>query len=131
MEFIRYNNNPKSKRTGDCVVRAIALVTNRSWEAIYSELAEQGIKEGLMPNSRENWKKYLKKLGYEMQKMPKKENGKRFTIEEFANQLAKENKTYIIKVAKHLTVVKNKNLYDTWNCSTRCVGNYWIIEREQ
>ena len=34
---------------------------------------------------------------------------------------------YIVKVANHITVVKNKELYDTWNCSNKSVGNYWII----
>lgn len=131
MEFIRYNNNPKNKKTGDCVVRAIAFVTNRSWEFVYMALAQLGVDSGLMMNNNKNWQKYLEILGYKKQRMPKKEDGKRYTIQEFADQLADEEQTYIISIAKHLTIVKGKNLYDTWNCSNRCVGNYWIMERKQ
>ena len=40
MEFIKYNNNPKNKITNDCVIRAIALGTNRNWKDIYMELTE-------------------------------------------------------------------------------------------
>lgn len=127
MEFIKYNKNPKNKKTTDCVIRAIATATNKEWENIYKELAEQGIKKGLMINDRNNWKAYLKSLGYEQQKMPRKEDRTRYTLEKFCDELAEENKIYIIKVAGHLTCVKDKKLYDTWNCSNKCVGNYWII----
>ena len=127
MEFIKYNKNPKNKKTNDCVIRAIATATNSSWEYIYSQLAEQGLKNGLMINDRRNWIKYLKNLGYEKQAMPRKEDRTRYTLEEFATEIAEEDKIYIVKLAKHITVIKNKNLIDTWNCSYKCVGNYWVI----
>lgn len=125
--FIKYNNNPKNKKTGDCVIRAISFATKKSWENTYKELAELGIKNCLILNDTNNWRKYLKLLGYEQQKMPRKADNTRYTVDEFCNELAKENTTYIIKVAGHITVVKDKNLYDTWDCSNKSVGNYWII----
>lgn len=128
MKFIQFNINPKNKITKDCVIRAIATATNKTWESIYRELAELGIKKGLMINDRNNWKAYLKNLGYEKQNMPRREDRTRYTLEEFCDELAKTNVTYIVKVANHITVVKNKDLYDTWNCSRKSVGNYWIIE---
>lgn len=127
MEFIKYNNNPKQKRTNDCVIRALSLGLNKSWKDVYKDLTNLGIKKGLMLNDRNNWKQYLKDFGYKMEKMPKKLNGKRYTVEEFINELAYNKQTYIIKIANHLTVVKDKKLYDTWNCKNKCVGNYWII----
>lgn len=127
MEFVNYNNNPKQKRTDDCVIRALSLGLNKSWEDVYKDLTNLGIKKGLMLNDRNNWKQYLKDFGYKMEKMPKKLNGKRYTVEEFINELAYNKQTYIIKIANHLTVVKDKKLYDTWNCKNKCVGNYWII----
>ena len=128
MKYIEYNINPKNKKTGDCVIRAIAFATNKEWEKIYLELAEQGIRKGLMLNDPRNWKKYLDNLGYKVQKMPRKINNKRYSLEEFCDKIAEEDKTYIVKIASHLTAVKDKNLYDTWNCSRKYVGNYWVIE---
>lgn len=128
MKFIQFNINPKNKITKDCVIRAIATATNKTWESVYRELAELGIKKGLMINDRNNWKAYLKNLGYEKQNMPRREDRTRYTLEEFCDELAKPNVIYIVKVANHITVVKNKDLYDTWNCSRKSVGNYWIIE---
>ena len=69
-----------------------------------------------MPNDNKVWQAYLKQLGYTKEKMPKKLNNKRYTLEEFINEIAHKNFTYIISIAKHLTVVKDKKLYDTWNC---------------
>lgn len=131
MKFIKYNENPKNKKTNDCVIRAIATATNSSWEYIYSKLAEQGIKKGLMINDNRNWIKYLADLGYKKQPMPRREDRTRYTLEEFATELAKEDKTYIVKIAGHLTVIKNKNLIDTWDCNYKSVGNYWIIGEEK
>lgn len=127
MEFIKYNNNPKKKKTGDCVVRAIATATNSSWEYTYSKLAEFGIKQGYMISDDRNWQKYLESLGWIKQKMPRRTDNTRYTLEEFVTELAKENQIYVIRLAGHLTVIKDKKLIDTWNCSYKSVGNYWII----
>ncbi len=126
--FIKYNHNPKQKKTSDCVIRAISLGTNKSWEAVYTDLTQLGLKKYLMPNADNVWKEYLKQLGYEKQAMPRKENNTRYTVDEFCNEIAKSNTTYIISIANHLTVVKDRNIYDTWNYGKKCVGNYWITD---
>lgn len=127
MEFVKFNQNPKQKRTTDCVIRAISFALGKTWEEVYRDLAEQGIKNGLMLNDRNNWKLYLKVLGYNMERMPKTLNNKRYTVEQFADEIARKGCTYVVKIANHITVVKDKKLYDTWNCKNKCVGNYWII----
>lgn len=127
MEFVKFNQNPKQKRTTDCVIRAISFALGKTWEEVYRDLAEQGIENGLMLNDRNNWKLYLKVLGYNMERMPKTLNNKRYTVEQFADEIARKGCTYIVKIANHITVVKDKKLYDTWNCKNKCVGNYWII----
>lgn len=81
MEFVKFNQNPKQKRTTDCVIRAISFALGKTWEEVYRDLAEQGIKNGLMLNDRNNWKLYLKVLGYNMERMPKTLNNKRYTVE--------------------------------------------------
>ena len=127
MQFVKFNNNPKQNKTNDCVIRAISFATNKSWEDVYNDLTKLGCKKALMPNDNKVCQAYLKQLGYTKEKMPKKLNNKRYTLEEFINEIAHKNFTYIISIAKHLTVVKDKKLYDTWNCSYKCVGNYWIV----
>lgn len=127
MYFIRYNNNPKEKRTGDCIIRALALALNKSWKEVYTDLFNLSIKMSLIVTDPKVFKKYLKDLGYMQEKMPKTLDNKRYTVEEFIDDIAHKNMTYIISIAKHVTVIKDKKLYDTWDCSHKCVGNYWII----
>ena len=124
MEFKNYNANPKGwKREPDCVVRAISTATHASWGKTYKDLCELGLKKCMMPNSKLLYEAYLKKIGWEKYKMPKKSNGKRFTIKEYVD--LNPNFTGIISVANHLTYVENGVLIDTWNCSNKSMGNYW------
>ena len=129
MKYIKYNNNPKNRKTADCVVRAISLALDKSWEDVYLSMVNFGLKQGLVFNDKRNVKKYLEKYVYlKTEPMPRRNDNTRYTLEEFADELAQTNKTYIVSVAKHLTVVKNKKLFDTWDCSKKSVGNYWIIK---
>lgn len=127
MEFIRYNNNPRSRKASDCVIRALSLALDKSWYQIYRELFELGLEECRMINEPDLYQLYLKKQGLEKQRMPKRPDNTRYTVKEFANELAKPDKIYILSIAHHITVIKNKDLYDTWNCSHKSVGNYWIV----
>lgn len=130
MEFVKYNNNPKGRRTKDCAIRAISFATNTTWEHTCEELIKLCTEKGLLPNNKIVVNKYLKLLGYKMQKIPMTENNSLYTVEQFISQIAKEKKTYIIGLSGHLTVVRNKKLYDTFNCSQKLVYNYWTKEEK-
>jgi len=39
----------------------------------------------------------------------------------------KQVRVYIVSLANHLSVVVNGYVYDTWNCTHKSVGNYWVI----
>lgn len=88
------------------------------------ELAKLGIEEGLILNDIDNWRKYLEVLGYKQERTP---NNTRYTVEEFCVEFAEPNKTYIIRMNGHVALVRNKNLYDTWDCSYKTVTSYWVI----
>lgn len=126
-KYVNFNANPKNKKTEDCVIRAISKGLNQKWEDTYLEMAKFCIKKGYMLNGKNGYKTYLKSKGYEMCKMPRREDRTRYTIKEFVEEIAEPNKTYIIKVANHLTLVQNGVLYDTWDCSKKSVGNYWVV----
>ena len=42
MAYEYYNPNPHAKSIGDCVVRAISKVLDKSWDETYIELCIQG-----------------------------------------------------------------------------------------
>ena len=128
MEFIKYNANPKGKKTGDCVIRAICTALNEKWEDTYKGMLDIALKTGYAISCKENYTKYLSAKGYDIQKMPRRKDNTKYTVKEFADELADRNKIYVLNLANHVTIIKNKNLYDLWNCSKKSVGNYWIID---
>ena len=123
--FVEYNNNPKHKKTGDCVVRALSQFMHADWKLTYQDLCNIGLNKGVMPNNPDAYKTYLAKVGIEMQKQPKNSLGKRMTLKEFLEQHPKGE--YLLHVRKHLTYCRDGICYDTWDCTDYCVGNYWKI----
>lgn len=100
MSFQKTNLNPKGWKTGDCVVRAIANANNTSWEVTYQQLSDIGLKKCRMPNEKHTYEALLKEYGWIKQKMPRHEDGTRFTVGELVEQY---NGPIIISMAKHLT----------------------------
>lgn len=125
MRFEQHNANPKGWKTGDCVIRAIAYATGKSWNEVFTRLCEIGNKKCRMPNDDKVWQKYLEDIGWVKHSQPRKIDDTKYTVEEFANDYHPE--TAIVRVANHLTVVEGRTLIDTWNCSYKTVGNYWTI----
>lgn len=123
MQFIKTNPHPAGKKTGDCVVRALAIAEDKKWLDVYDELCKEGRKLYDMPNMKNTFETYLTARGWTKQRMPKHANGKRYTLQQLADE--KPKGTLIISVAKHLATVKDGNLLDTWNCGRKCVGNYY------
>ena len=47
MAFKYYNANPYGNDISDCVIRALAVLTDRSWREVYDELTDLAGDEGL------------------------------------------------------------------------------------
>lgn len=141
-EFI--NVNPKGRITGDCSYRAIARATETPWEQVVKEMADLSIKTGYAVGSRENIDQYLKAKGWKKMKQPRRMDRTKYTGEEFCKVQQKWlNRTEDldglewgdgIVIAKaiiasigghHITSIINGKVNDIWNCTGKCVGNYW------
>lgn len=42
MAFIFFNPNPDRSIVGDCVIRGISLLMNKSWEEVYLNVCNEG-----------------------------------------------------------------------------------------
>lgn len=128
MEFVKLNSNPKSKKRGDCVVRAILGASGYSWNGVYKDLCEIGFEMKAMPNDKCVYEEFLKKIGFIKNKQPQKPNGKKYLVGEIDLLIGKS--TAVISMANHLTFCSNKTIYDTWDCRNKTIGNYWIKNKE-
>lgn len=147
MEFI-YSDGGRSKyfkgEAGDCVCRAICNATGRDYKEVYDELNEfvkyekehsrrrkhklsdkKSVRDGV-PKSLS--RKYIEKvLGWQW--YPFTTIGTGCQVHLKTEELPKG--ICILKLSKHLTVIKDRVLYDTYDCSregTRCVYGYWKKE---
>ena len=125
MAYINYNANPKGLKTGDCVIRALSKATGKSWDEVYTELFEIGFKKKRLPNEDPVFKAFLKKNNFIESPAIRNEYGKMISVEEFSKRVDADT-MYIIQTRKHLTVVFNGDISDTWNTSRQTAGRFYF-----
>ena len=122
--FTFRNRNPKNLlRAADCVARAISLATGETWEDVVMSITTFALPMGRVFNEKEAYTKWLEHKGWQKQPMPRKSNGSKYTVREFAKLYPKG--MYLVNVARHVTVVEDGIIYDTWDCGSRTVGNFY------
>lgn len=125
MSFIYHNENPENIQTEDCVIRAIALFLDDSWENIYTDLTMQGFNMHSMPSANHVWGRYLKNNGYHRAIIPDT-CPDCYTIRDFANEHPVG--TYLVGTGSHVVTVIDGNYYDTWDCGNEVPIYYWRKE---
>lgn len=134
--FEYYNNNPKNKRTGDCVIRALALALNKDYIDVYKELFEMSLKTGYFMASIEIIRKYLKANNMIEFKQPiifKNGSRKKIKIKEFLDkldELAILPSNIVVSTRKHILTLHYCKVFDIWNSSLEIMGNFWINKDE-
>ena len=119
--WVRCNPNPLGKQTGDCVVRAIAIATQRSWRSVYRDLCKAGEIECEMPNSNVVWGTYLTDQGFKQFLLPDS-CPRCITVRAFCERYPRG--TYIIGTGSHAICTIDGDWYDSWD-SGECVPNYF------
>ena len=141
MENFNFNDGGRKEAgfkgdTGDCVCRAIAIVTGKSYKEVYDTLNVLAKTERIeirkirKSNSRTGtyrttYDKYLKSLGYEW--IPTMGIGTGCKIHLCENELPKGK--VIVRVSRHMVAVIDGVVNDTHDCSRegkRCVYGYYI-----
>ena len=154
MEFV-YNDGGRSKyfkanNVGDCVTRAIAIATGLDYKEIYDKLNKMAKRESVKNHRghkrsesrngvfKETWKRYLDELGWVH--VSTCAIGSRADKLKFVDGALPSKGTFIVQLSKHLTVLKDGVINDTYDCSKksyfdeygdlvtndeRCVYGYW------
>lgn len=124
--FIMKNPNPINKFTSDCVVRALCLAQNQSWDDTYWELCEAGFQMGDWGSSNAVWGAYLKNKGFMRYIIPNT-CPYCYTVKQFCidNPLG----TYILATGSHVICIIDGNYLDTWDSGDEVPIYYWKKER--
>ena len=128
--------NPKGKFTADCEVRAISTATGVEYNEVVRGLAETQIRTGYAIGTNENTTAYLATLGYRKNNQPRKWDNTKYTGEEFCETFAgcDDADGIVANIGGHHAVcIKRYNgdlkVWDTWNSTEGCIGNYWSKAR--
>jgi hypothetical protein len=128
--YTYYNAHPKGLLVGDCVKRAISKAANMDYMEVQRELNRYKKVTGAKSyNSDYNPHKYVENVlhGVKMS-FPAKPGKKRMTPEQFCKDYPRGH--YILNMAGHWSCIVNGVLYDTWDCSSKCVFTAYKVTPE-
>ena len=115
---------------GDCVTRAIAIVTGRDYKQIYNELfalTGESPRNGVQTRSAKV-KRYFLEQG--LQWKPTMQVGQGCTVHLRAEELPAGR--LICRTSRHLVAVIDGVVHDTYDCTRdgdRCVYGYWMLDQ--
>lgn len=73
--WVECNPNPAGRKTGDCVVRAVALALGISWDKAYALLCAKGFGIKDLPNNDSVWTSVLRDNGFTRTAIPDSSTG--------------------------------------------------------
>ena len=92
---------------------------------VLMEMAALSCKTGYSIGSTQLEQKYLKANGWERQKQPRTTEGKKVRGKLWLSSIG--NETQVVSIgAQHLTCIKDGKFWDIWDCSSDCVGIYYV-----
>lgn len=124
--FHYYNANPKNRITTDCVIRAISTATDIPYNQVVMGLAEMQCQTGYDEADVTLIDKYLSSKGWTKHKQPRKEDNTKYTGKDFCLRMANKHVRYVANIGgHHIVAIVNGKVYDTWDSTDGCIGNYW------
>lgn len=127
MGYKYYQPNKKDIKDeyGDCVIRALSKVLDKTWKETFELVLPFCIEEqcpiDAMPLRL--YKKLFESLGFKYYGISNKKGTTRPTVKSFS-QSHKQGK-YILSVASHMVASENGDWFDTWNSENKCLYGYY------
>lgn len=120
--FCYLNVNPDRILVPDCTIRAITVLTGKTWEEVYDGVCAEGKLMHNMPSSNAVWSSYLSKLGYVRTPMPNT-CPDCYTVDDFCHE--HQTGKYLLALFEHVVAVVDGCYYDTWDSGRKVVLYYW------
>lgn len=122
MSYRYYNANSKNNFVNDCVIRAISVAENKTWDETYDELSEIAQYNGIILDDVNFVKPLLDSRYKRLQKAAELYRN----VGEFA-----ENHPYgryLISMNNHITCCISGYIVDTFDCRNRAIEHVWVVK---
>ena len=116
--WIKQNYNPLGLLVDDCVIRAIATATGKTWDDVFLELSMVAYSEKVLINSNKVWGKYLVDNGFVKRNLPDT-CPNCYTVNDFAED--HKFGIYVVGDGAHAIAVIDGYYIDTWDSGDRTV----------
>jgi hypothetical protein len=114
------NLHPEGKRVGDCVKRAIAKGFEKDYKEVSLELNRyKKITNTKEYNSVDNYRPYIVANGGVRMSFPAVAGKPRMNGDRMCEAYPRGR--YILEMAGHTSVMVDGVIYDSWDCSKKCV----------
>lgn len=113
-----YNANSKKRRVDDCVIRAISVAENKTWDETYKKLSRLAQQQGRMIDDVNFVEDYLDK-NYERIPHRSKQVGE--LTDEYPEGIL------LVTMDSHITVIIDGTIYDTWDCKNKTIRCVWGV----
>ena len=111
--YIHYNDNPRGNyEAGDCVIRAISIATDKSWDEIYVALCAEGFYAGDWGNNNGVWDWYVRSLGFTRHIIPN-DCPHCYTVADFVKE--HPSGTYILATGTHAIAAIDGSFIDAFD----------------
>ena len=120
--YVEFNPNTCGKSTGDCVIRAISIVLEKTWEQAYIELTIQGLMDCDVLSNNEVWGNYLRRKGFKRYIIPDT-CPNCYTVEDFCRDHPYGE--YVLATGNHAIAAINGNWIDAWDSGRETVIYYF------
>ena len=122
--WVKYSNNPYGLNGSidDCVVRALSVLLDQTWDETYTNLALLGIAQGKMPSNNAVHISYLKQHGYKMH-IPSSDCPDCITVREFSERYP--NGDYFLACGDHVVALIQGNYYDVFDSGDEVIVYYF------
>lgn len=118
MSYVHYNPNPDLLEVGDCTIRALTKVLNKSWDDVFWTLCYKANDMCDMPSSNRVWGAVLLDHGFHRyEQLPE------CTVESFCR--THPHGTFILGTGVHIIAVIDGDYYDMYDSGSRVIYYYW------
>ena len=123
--YVHANPNPNGAYVEDCVIRAISIATDRSWDETAIYLFLQAFVMKNMPSVNKVWGTFLSSIGFRQYQLPNT-CPDCYTIRDFCED--NPFGVFILATGSHVVAVINGDYYDAWDSGDELPTSVWRRE---